>query len=390
MLREPACDSVQVPGPGSESLPIPLRRTSDLNLSGRNFAKAWPGEGASPRSGLFRLLASPQASPIRIPQVTEDFLLSSPVDQVGGEVRPLPSPKPGWLRVRPPLGPEVSAMKARLRRHGLATVCEEASCPNLGTCFREGVATVMVLGRICTRACPFCEVDHGRPAPPDPDEPERLAAMAVETGIRYLVVTSVDRDDLPDGGAGHFAEVVTALRRRLPALGIEILVPDFRHCLERALPVLGTIVPSVFNHNLETVPRLYGKVRPGADYRHSLALLSGFARTSPGIPVKSGIMVGIGERREEIGEVLDDMRRAGVTLVTVGQYLPPSVRHLPVDRYLDPSEFAEIGEMAKGLGFHAVESAPLVRSSYHAERLLVPEQSDRLGDDRLTFRENSI
>ncbi|MDA8112133.1 MAG: lipoyl synthase [Nitrospiraceae bacterium] len=303
--------------------------------------------------------------------MTEDFLLSSAVDRAGADRSPLPSPKPNWLRVRPPLGPEVSEMKARLRHHGLSTVCEEASCPNLGSCFREGVATIMILGKVCTRACPFCDVDHGRPAPPDPEEPERLASMAADTGIRYLVVTSVDRDDLSDGGAGHFAEVVKALRRRLPSLGIEILVPDFRHCLERALPVLGGISPTVFNHNIETVPRLYQKVRPGADYRHSLSLLSRFSKNSPGIPVKSGIMVGVGERREEIVEVLKDMREAGVTMVTVGQYLPPSSRHLPVERYLDPNEFAEIGEKAKELGFHAVESAPLVRSSYHAEHLLL-------------------
>ena len=304
--------------------------------------------------------------------MTEDFPPSSTVDSPRKQGHPLPAPKPDWLRVRPPLGPEVAGMKARLRLHGLATVCEEASCPNLGSCFREGVATIMILGRICTRACPFCDVDHGRPAPPDPAEPERVALMASETGIRYLVITSVDRDDLADGGAGHFAEVVKALRKRLPSMGIEILVPDFRHCLEKALPVLGTISPTVFNHNIETVPRLYGKVRPGADYRHSLSLLSRFSALSPGIPVKSGIMVGMGERREEVEEVLKDMRDAGVTMVTVGQYLPPSVKHLPVERYLTPSEFDEIGDMAKDLGFDAVESAPLVRSSYHAERLLGP------------------
>ena len=302
--------------------------------------------------------------------MTEDFLPLSAVDSAMKQLRPLLTPKPDWLRVRPPLGPEVAGMKARLRLHGLATVCEEASCPNLGSCFREGVATVMILGRVCTRACPFCDVDHGRPAPPDPEEPERVARMAFETGLRYLVVTSVDRDDLVDGGAGHFAEVVKALRKRLPSAGIEILVPDFRHCLEKALPILGTILPTVFNHNVETVPRLYGKVRPGADYRHSLSLLSRFSALAPGTPVKSGIMVGMGERREEVEEVLRDMRKAGVTMVTVGQYLPPSARHLPVERYLTPSEFDEIGAVAKGLGFHAVESAPLVRSSYHAERLL--------------------
>lgn len=281
-----------------------------------------------------------------------------------------PSPKPSWLRVLSPLGPEVSGMKGRLRAHGLATVCEEASCPNLGTCFREGIATVMILGRICTRSCPFCDVDHGRPAPPDPEEPSRLSRMVSEAGLRYLVVTSVDRDDLPDGGAGHFASVVETLRLRNPSLKIEILVPDFRHSLETSLPILAGIRPSVFNHNLETVPRLYRTVRPGADYAHSLTLLSRYARLSPGIPVKSGIMAGLGETREEIGAVLREMREAGVTMVTVGQYLPPSRSHLPVFRYLSPSEFDEIGDEARELGFDAVESGPLVRSSYHAESLL--------------------
>ncbi len=310
----------------------------------------------------------------RIPQMTEQFPSDTLTAVLSGGGAPRPAPKPSWLKVQAPFGPEVSEMKRRLRSHGLATVCEEASCPNLGTCFREGVATVMILGRICTRSCPFCDVDHGRPAPPDPEEPSRLARMVAEAGLRYLVVTSVDRDDLPDGGAEHFAAVVETLRLHNPSLGIEILVPDFRHSLEVSLRVLAGIRPTVLNHNLETVPRLYRTVRPGADYGHSLSLLSRYALLSPGIPVKSGIMAGLGETREEIGVVLRDMRMSGVTMVTVGQYLPPSKNHLPVVRYLSPSEFDEIGDEARRLGFDAVESGPLVRSSYHAESLLGEER----------------
>lgn len=261
-------------------------------------------------------------------------------------------------------------MKARLREHGLQTVCEEASCPNMGTCFKEGVATVMILGRICTRACPFCDVDHGRPAPPDPDEPSRVAALAKETGIRFLVVTSVDRDDLTDGGAGHFVSVIKALREVDPSLGIEILVPDFRRSLSLSLSILRGVRIDVFNHNLETVPRLYQSVRPGADYRHSLDLLSQYASENPGIPIKSGIMAGFGECPDEIRQVLNDMRSAGVTMVTIGQYLPPSRAHFPVTRYLHPDEFSALGEEARKMGFDIVESGPLIRSSYHAEKLL--------------------
>jgi len=292
-----------------------------------------------------------------------------PVNMLGPE-NGMHSPKPHWLRVPAPWGPDVMRMKERLRSYGLKTVCEEASCPNLGTCFREGVATVMILGRICTRACPFCDVDHGKPAPPDGDEPLRVVQMVREAGLRFLVVTSVDRDDLPDGGAAQFVSVVKALRSGAPSVGIEILVPDFRRSLDRSLDVLHGVPINVFNHNLETVPRLYPTVRPGADYEHSLCLLRRFAKSHPDIPVKSGIMAGLGENRDEIRSVLKDMREAGVTMLTVGQYLAPSRTHLKVERYLDPGEFEEIGQEARNLGFRIAESGPLVRSSFHAERLL--------------------
>jgi lipoic acid synthetase len=285
----------------------------------------------------------------------------------------LHSPKPSWLRVPAPWGVEVMRMKERLRSHDLRTVCEEASCPNLGTCFREGVATVMILGRVCTRACPFCDVDHGKPFSPDSEEPQRIVRLVREAGLRFLVVTSVDRDDLSDGGAAHFVSVVKALRSDLPSVGIEILVPDFRHSLERSLDILKDIRIDVFNHNLETVPSLYPRVRPGADYRHSLTLLSRFAASQPEVPVKSGLMVGLGESREEIRSVMKDMKNAGVSMVTIGQYLAPSRNHLGVVRYLPPDEFEEIGMEARTTGFRVVESGPLVRSSYHAEKLLDPD-----------------
>ena len=286
------------------------------------------------------------------------------------------SPKPPWLRVPAPWGPEVAGMKGRLRELGLRTVCEEASCPNLGTCFREGVATVMILGRTCTRACPFCDVDHGKPSRPDPDEPRRVAELVRETGLRFLVLTSVDRDDLPDGGAAHFLAVVDHLKKDFPHLGIEILVPDFRHSLERSLAILREARIDVFNHNMETVPRLYQRVRPGADYRHSLELLSRFGGERPEIPVKSGLMVGLGEEKEEVREVLGNMRAAGVKIVTVGQYLAPSPAHLPVVRYLHPDEFQKIAAEAREMGFSRVESGPLVRSSFHASQVaLLPDNA---------------
>ncbi len=278
-----------------------------------------------------------------------------------------PARKPPWIRAKAPTSPEVQRLKAILRAHRLHTVCEEASCPNLGECFGHGTATFMILGDVCTRRCPFCDVAHGRPAPPDPDEPRNLADTVAAMGLRYVVITSVDRDDLRDGGAAHFAACVRAVRARRPGIRVEILVPDFRGRLERALEALSEAPPDVLNHNLETVPRLYRTVRPGADYAHSLRLLERFKARHPDIPTKSGLMVGLGETLDEVEQVMRDLRAHGVDMLTVGQYLQPSVHHLPVARYVTPAEFARIAELGRALGFSHVASGPLVRSSYHAE-----------------------
>jgi len=277
-------------------------------------------------------------------------------------------PKPQWLRVRSPLSPEVDRLKHILRDAGLHTVCEEASCPNLGECFGGGTATFMILGDLCTRRCPFCDVAHGRPLPPDPEEPGHLAATVARMGLRFVVVTSVDRDDLRDGGAGHFAAVIRALRTECPDLHIETLVPDFRGRMDKALEILGEAPPDVFNHNLETVPRLYRWARPGADYAHSLRLLAEFKARQAAVPTKSGLMLGLGETLDEIRSVMADLRQAGCELLTLGQYLAPSRHHLPVDRYVTPAEFARLQRDGEAMGFRHVASGPLVRSSYHAER----------------------
>ena len=282
--------------------------------------------------------------------------------------------KPSWIRVRAPLDPEVVQLKALLRRNNLHTVCEEASCPNLGECFAKGTATFLIMGDICTRRCRFCDVAHGRPKPLDPDEPDHLAQTVALMRLRHVVITSVDRDDLPDGGAGHFVKVIAAVRRRTPQVRVETLVPDFRRCLERALPVLLEEPPDVFNHNIETVPRLYKLARPAADYRHSLSLLARFGAACPAVPTKSGIMLGLGETLDEVSVVLQDLREAGCSMVTIGQYLAPSRNHLPVSRYVTPQEFAELERQALDLGFSSVASGPLVRSSYHAEH-----QAEALG-----------
>nr|WP_301179161.1 lipoyl synthase [Acidithiobacillus marinus] len=277
-------------------------------------------------------------------------------------------PKPQWLRVRSPLSPEVDRLKKILRTADLHTVCEEASCPNLGECFGSGTATFMILGDVCTRRCPFCDVAHGRPQPPDAAEPLHLAQTVATMGLRFVVITSVDRDDLRDGGAGHFADVIGALRQHCPDLHIEILVPDFRGRMEKALAALHDTPPDVFNHNLETVPRLYLQARPGADYRHSLNLLSAFKAQHPDIPSKSGLMLGLGEELDEIREVMQDLRQAGCELLTLGQYLSPSRHHLPVSRFVPPDEFEALRLDGLAMGFRHVASGPLVRSSYHAER----------------------
>jgi len=282
--------------------------------------------------------------------------------------------KPAWIRVKAPVAPEVQKLKGLLRRQGLHTVCEEASCPNLGECFQHGTATFMILGDVCTRRCPFCDVAHGRPDPIDTAEPQHLAETVLAMGLKYVVITSVDRDDLRDGGAGHFADCIAALRDTAPTVRVEVLVPDFRGRVARALERLVATPPDVFNHNLETVPRLYREARPGADYAGSLKLLEDFKALCPAVPTKSGIMLGLGEERGEVEQVLQDLRAHGCDMVTIGQYLQPSRDHLPVSRYVPPEEFAELGEAARALGFANVASGPLVRSSYHADQQAAGER----------------
>jgi lipoic acid synthetase len=276
--------------------------------------------------------------------------------------------KPPWIRVRAGVGPEVQRIKNILRAHRLSTVCEEAACPNLGECFGGGTATFMILGDICTRRCPFCDVGHGKPNPLDPEEPANLARAIAELGLRYVVITSVDRDDLRDGGAGHFAACIEAVRRHSPGIQVEILVPDFRGRMEPALEALSATPPDVFNHNLETVPTLYREVRPGANYAWSLRLLQEFGRRHPGVPTKSGLMVGLGETRDQLLATLDDLRAHDVGMITIGQYLQPSRAHLAVQRFVHPDEFAEYRDYGYRIGFRHVASGPLVRSSYHADR----------------------
>jgi len=279
--------------------------------------------------------------------------------------------KPPWIRVRLPAGDSVGALKLKLRNRQLATVCEEATCPNIHECFSKGTATFMVLGSICTRRCSFCDVAHGRPNPPDAAEPAQLAAAVRDMGLAYVVITSVDRDDLRDGGAGHFAECIRRVRAAKPGIQIEILVPDFRGKgrLERALDLLADAPPDVFNHNIETVEDLYRNVRPGADYQWSLNLLARFKQRHPNVPSKSGIMLGLGETREQVMKTLNDLRRHDVDLLTIGQYLQPTPHHHPVIRYWTPEEFDALGKAAYDLGFTHVASGPLVRSSYHADRM---------------------
>lgn len=275
--------------------------------------------------------------------------------------------KPSWIRVKVPSGGGVSRIKGLLREHKLHTVCEEASCPNLGECFSKGTATFMIMGDKCTRRCPFCDVAHGRPDPLDADEPRQLADAVALMQLRYVVVTSVDRDDLRDGGAGHFGACIAAVRDRCPQTRIEVLVPDFRGRMERALEALVATPPDVFNHNLETVPRLYRRARPGADYLWSLDLLKRYKAARPDVMTKSGIMVGLGEERAEVDQVLADLRAHDVDMVTIGQYLAPTRDHLPVERYMTPDEFQAVGAHARSLGFENVACGPLVRSSYHAD-----------------------
>lgn len=276
--------------------------------------------------------------------------------------------KPDWIRVRIPASPAVADLKKLLRENKLITVCEEANCPNLPECFTHGTATFMIMGDKCTRRCSFCDVAHGKPDPLDENEPAHLGSTIAKMGLRYVVITSVDRDDLRDGGAGHFAACIKAVRAESPNIKIEVLVPDYRGRMERALQVTGTELPDVFNHNIETVPRLYKQARPGSDYAHSLQLLQEFKKRYPGIPTKSGIMLGLGETNEEIEQTLRDLRAHDIEMVTMGQYLQPSRYHMPVARYVTPDEFKHFGDFARELGFDNVASGPLVRSSYHADK----------------------
>lgn len=276
--------------------------------------------------------------------------------------------KPDWLRVRMPVSKEVTRIKETLRRHGLHTVCEEASCPNLGECFHGGTATFMIMGDICTRRCPFCDVAHGRPNALNEREPRELAEAIAEMRLNYVVVTSVDRDDLRDGGAQHFADCIREIRNDSPNIEIEVLVPDFRGRMDVALDILETTPPDVFNHNLETVPSLYRKVRPGADYQWSLDLLRGYKERRPEVMTKSGLMLGVGEQDDQVIEVMRDLRAHNVDMLTLGQYMQPSRNHLPVDRWVTPATFDWFAEQGKAMGFTHVASGPLVRSSYHADQ----------------------
>lgn len=279
-----------------------------------------------------------------------------------------PLPKPRWIRTKSHTGPDVARLKQVLREHKLNTVCEEAACPNLGECFTHGTATFMIMGEICTRRCPFCDVAHGRPQPLDADEAINLASTIRDMGMKYVVITSVDRDDLRDGGAKHFSNCIEKIRKLSPEIKIEILTPDFRGRMEVALQEMARALPDVFNHNLETIPRLYKAARPGADYQWSLTLLKKFKSAHAEIPTKSGLMVGLGETNDEILEVMRDMREHHVDMLTIGQYLQPGQHHLPVERYVPPETFDTYTREAEAMGFKQAACGPMVRSSYHADQ----------------------
>jgi lipoic acid synthetase len=276
--------------------------------------------------------------------------------------------KPDWMRIRISSSPKVQEIKNILRKNKLSTVCEEAACPNLSECFGNGTATFMIMGEICTRRCPFCDVGHGKPNPLDLNEPASLAEAIHEMKLQYVVITSVDRDDLRDGGAQHFADCIREAKGLSPDLKVEVLVPDFRGRMQVALDILSATPPDVFNHNMETVLRLYREARPGANYDWSLKLLHDYKLKNPTVPTKSGLMVGLGETKDELFRALDDLKRHNVDMITIGQYLQPSKNHLPVDRFVHPEEFAEYAEYGYRIGFNHVASGPLVRSSYHADK----------------------
>ena len=301
---------------------------------------------------------------------------TKPRKQTGAEktaripIKIVPQPamrKPDWIRMKVPDSARFQEIKQILRDNNLHTVCEEASCPNIGECFSGGTATFMILGDVCTRRCPFCDVAHGKPLPPDVNEPENLARTIAAMRLNYVVITSVDRDDLRDGGARHFVDCIRAVREHSPNIRIEVLVPDFRGRLQTALDILAACPPDVMNHNLETVPRLYKQARPGADYANSLKLLADFKTRFPGIPTKSGLMLGLGETDEEILQVMQDLRDHQVEMLTLGQYLQPSVHHLPVMRFVEPQRFEQFQQEADAMGFSNAACGPMVRSSYHAD-----------------------
>jgi lipoic acid synthetase len=310
--------------------------------------------------------------------------MSTPIKQRGAEkVARIPvkieptermQRKPKWIRAKNATHPAIGQLKSVLRENNLHTVCEEASCPNIGECFSHGTATFMIMGDICTRRCPFCDVAHGRPQPLDENEPENLARTIAAMGLRYVVITSVDRDDLRDGGAAHFVECVRKVREHSPQIEIEILVPDFRGRKEVALEILANAPPDVFNHNLETVPRLYKQARPGSDYQYSLELIKTFKAMYPDVATKSGVMLGLGETIDEVKQVMRDLRAHDCDMLTLGQYLQPSKHHLPIARFVTPEEFDELAVYGNEIGFENVASGPMVRSSYHADQQAAGEK----------------
>jgi lipoic acid synthetase len=285
------------------------------------------------------------------------------------KVEPTETPlrKPDWIRIKLSTSDEITRIKQLMRERNLHSVCEEAACPNLNECFQHGTATFMIMGDLCTRRCPFCDVAHGKPLPLDKDEPAHLADAIQAMALKYVVITSVDRDDLRDGGAGHFADCIQQIRLKTPQTKIEILVPDFRGRMEKAVAILAEQPCDVFNHNLETVPRLYKQVRPGSDFQGSLELLRQYGQAQPKTPTKSGLMLGVGETSEEVQQVMQDLIAAGCSMLTMGQYLQPSKAHLAVQSYITPEQFDNYAVIAKNLGFKQVASAPMVRSSYHAD-----------------------
>jgi lipoic acid synthetase len=278
-----------------------------------------------------------------------------------------PKRKPEWIRAKSQGAPEVQRIKQMLRDHDLHTVCEEASCPNLGECFAHGTATFLIMGNICTRRCPFCDVAHGRPDALDENEPNHLAKTIAAMQLKHVVVTSVDRDDLRDGGAAHFSRCISEIRQQSPQTRIEVLVPDFRGRMDVALEILADNPPDIFNHNLESIPRLYKAVRPGSDYQWSLDLIQRFQQMHPEVPTKSGLMLGLGESIDEVKQVMQDLRDHGCRMLTLGQYLQPSRHHLAVERFVTPAEFDELAVAGKEMGFEHGASGPMVRSSYHAD-----------------------